>query len=290
MPVSKGAIVDARKQIQNREQDIIRTKQDWNDYVDWAEQKGLRYSPTLNPGEGKENTGNKLLQRYIDEHPETSLKVEKVGEYQTMLQDIFKSLQEDQELFQEDEAFTFPKDFVKISKKDEKAGPLTLRKFPTSSYQDIKTGQIFQGGFSTPTDRYPKLPIKLKQEIAQFRRKAIERAIKRDPKILEKIKNNPRILEANPSLLELIKGSPKLRVTPTRTEIKDQQQALLKGASGPVIGPGGTKIGELTNGVFNLNYDKNRINSEDVKLISDAGELNKYLQLKGATQEFTTPF
>ena len=48
-------------------------QRDWNDYVNWLGQKGIKAHPDLNKGEGDDNNGIKVLKKYIELHPNTSL-------------------------------------------------------------------------------------------------------------------------------------------------------------------------------------------------------------------------
>jgi hypothetical protein len=43
----------------------IENRNDWNTYLDWLKENKLHGHPDLNKGEGEDNTGNKVLQAYI---------------------------------------------------------------------------------------------------------------------------------------------------------------------------------------------------------------------------------
>lgn len=46
-----------------------KVKQDWNNYLDWLDKKGMRGKPELDKG----GVGNNLFKQYIKENPSTSL-------------------------------------------------------------------------------------------------------------------------------------------------------------------------------------------------------------------------
>jgi hypothetical protein len=52
--------------------DVGKIKEDWNDFLGWMEQKGLKGNPELD----KNDLGNKYFKQYIKDHPETSLSEE----------------------------------------------------------------------------------------------------------------------------------------------------------------------------------------------------------------------
>lgn len=49
--------------------DVNKIKTDWNDFLSWMEQKGVKGKPELDKGD----LGNKYFKDYIKSHPETSL-------------------------------------------------------------------------------------------------------------------------------------------------------------------------------------------------------------------------
>ncbi len=49
-------------------------KEEWNKYIDWLQAKGLRGHPSLD----KDGLGNKMILKYKEENPNTTLSVEKV--------------------------------------------------------------------------------------------------------------------------------------------------------------------------------------------------------------------
>ncbi|HEY0980377.1 MAG TPA: hypothetical protein VGE18_03140 [Candidatus Paceibacterota bacterium] len=53
-------------------------REDWNDYVDWLEEKGLKGAATLDEGD----LGLKMIEEYRAEHPETTVSNETVGQIQ----------------------------------------------------------------------------------------------------------------------------------------------------------------------------------------------------------------
>lgn len=61
----------------------MKLKTDWNDFVDFAEKRGLKGHPELDKGLGEENNGIRLVRQYQKENPNTLVTPENIAEIQT---------------------------------------------------------------------------------------------------------------------------------------------------------------------------------------------------------------
>ena len=288
MPVSSGSIVDARKIQAQKDADNQRVKQlksDWNDYVDWVGKKGIKYSRTLDKGEGEQNEGNKLLAQYIKENPKTTLRAtsEGVGEIQTLLKDIFTDI----ESAGKSGALTGEK-LVKVSDVDYKAGSITsARKFPKSRVQDTETGEVYEGGYIVPGNYFPDLPPeqRVKMDIAMKAGKL---------KNLDTSTPTPKLSVPKKDKKLPQQPQPSMPIPPTAAIRQPMVQKAVEDLGENVYGPGGSLIGFIKGKKFTEatgDYIKG-INKADLNLLQgDTNQLNEYLKSAtwGAAEPYARP-
>lgn len=285
MPVSGGAIVDARKIQAQKDADnqrIRQLKSDWNDYVDWVGKKGLKYSRALDKGEGDQNEGNKLLAQYIKENPKTTLRATKegVGEIQTLLKDIFSDIQSAGKT-----GILTGEDLLKVSDVDYKAGSITSsRKFPKSTVRDTETGEVYEGGFIVPGNYFPDLPpeqmAKMQAAMKLGRLKKADTSIPA-PKL--SVPKKDKKLPQQPQ--------PSMPIPPSAAIRQPMVQKAVEDLGENVYGPGGSLIGFIKGRKFveaSGDYIKG-IKKSDLDLLQgDTNQLNEYL--KSATQGVAEPY
>lgn len=127
------------KTVETKESMTDQLRQDWNDYVDWLEKKGLKGDTSLDEGD----LGLKMIEEYRSEHPETTVSNETVGRIQEEFEN-YKQWVVDQ-VKQGKAAFApgvTEESFMKnLSDKDGYAGSLTTaKKFPAAYLQKTVGG------------------------------------------------------------------------------------------------------------------------------------------------------
>lgn len=125
-----------------------KTRQDWNDYVDWLDKKGLKGHPSLDTGD----TGNKMIDQYRKENPNTTVSRDMV----IPIQKEFSKYRDYalQQIQQGGGAFapgTTKENFLKsLSIVDGLPGQRTTSyKFPEGYMKNMNTGEIQNKGFMT---------------------------------------------------------------------------------------------------------------------------------------------
>ncbi len=127
------------KSVESKESITDQLRQDWNDYVDWLEKKGLKGDAKLDEGD----LGLKMIDQYRAEHPETTVSNKTVQQVQEAFED-YKEWVVDQ-VKQGKAAFApgvTEETFMKsLSDADGYAGSLTTaKKFPAAYLQTIVDG------------------------------------------------------------------------------------------------------------------------------------------------------
>lgn len=133
----KGSKIE--KHSETKESITDQLRQDWNDYVDWLEKKGLKGDVSLDEGD----LGLKMIEEYRAEHPETTVSNETVKQVQEEFEDYKKWVVD--QVKQGKAAFApgvTEESFMKnLSDKDGYAGSLTTaKKFPAAYLQQTVGG------------------------------------------------------------------------------------------------------------------------------------------------------